>query len=408
MHCVFGPLDQAGGGFGVPDGFPNPTVVVEHRQTVVLKPNADGHVAFALLSSPIGCIAVQHGDGTWVYNTAWFIDDGTVSNRGTWDYSDWVSYTSTSSPGNENDADWAVIPFKEWLMGSNISVLKTFDSSFKPTRFRVLTTQARASFTGSSLANGGTAATCRVDLNMTSAARQNFYHQQNPSDEDTLGSAGPVLLSMPPGTFGEIASSPGARIFPARESATLINPPTSFDMQDIRENFVPSYYRDTTINDEPVLVPVFYQDLLNPQDHTNAAAGPIGGFGHAGQSFYFATGLDPSATITVTARECVEYELSFASPSARFARAPPPKNQASLNKVLSLARETPSSIPTTPSVDMFGWLGEAGKWYLNTMRKAIGASWSAGGRIISALPGGAISGELGALATTAGKLMLTG
>lgn len=490
IACVYGPVDHPGEGEPCPDGSNCPTVVVEHRQTVVLTPrlvgsDSTGKISFALVSSPYGAVSLGdcHADVTlnrvdWYTCTGGTHIGGSGAQKcsgalkdGNWLYSsetrafnaDFGIYDPISKTNETYDPDtgldttlttwYQTIPFAESLKQSTVEIDKVLESGLQATRFRVLTTLANVSFTGSSLDNGGVASTARVPVpynddkpipypgfGIVGAEGQIHLlaHPDGTEDENIIynpQSEGRPYFSNgvehtvpPPTSFGGVASLPGSRTFPARESTHLVNPPIDYEFQDLRKMWTPYYVIKSGAGEMlRIRDPEGGDNVYNTNNGVNypsrallfagachpyyadteiyalgegyvKRAEPIPGMGAAPVTYYFAQGLSSNASLTVTVRTCVEYQLAYSSPSARFAKMPPPERPLALRAVLDIGKKLPSSAPVTPQTENSGWLGNALSWYGNTMKNIIGTSWQVGANIArSFLPNtGGIAALVGA------------
>jgi hypothetical protein len=484
IHCVLGPLDRPGKGVGCPDGSPDPSIVVEHRQTIVLRPLQNGtDITFALVSSPFGAVALGQGQATSTINTVdWSGAHGIQADElfGPSNQTVIGSFNIPKLNAFTEDVDnlelqidrnlaafYRVIPFMESLATAGTHVNDLSKTGFSPERFRVLTTQGHVSFTGSSLNNSGVACTARVTHKVdTDEAFPLFqpianYNRYDNSDGGTgvptisahygpisnkLNStgdpeptqratpypgmqmivAGCDLQRGPPTTFSDISALAGCRVFPARESVQLINPPSSFEYQDIRKLWCPFFWKDGEDGRIQRLPPTTAMWLADPiycfggmanemkqevgyppiLDPTMTRVLPIPGLGHAPVTYYSASGLSPDSTITVTVRTCVEYTLQFSSSAARFAVTPPPARPAVLRTVQDVGKKLPSSQPVTPVTEGTGWLSSAISWYGNTMKNIVGASWDIGGQVARNLIPGVSGHAIANLTSRTGRLMI--
>lgn len=336
-HCVFGPTNQVGDNLGVPDGGNDPTVVVEHRQTVILQPGADGRVAFALTSSPIGAIALGVCKTDLTVNT---VDENNMLTASKPTHFEEEMYGWGSSNHN-----YGIVPFSEYIYnGSNLvhpDVLYA-NCGFGANEFRVITAQASVSYTGSIMTSSGTAATGRIahDLDKSNFTDSSNYIRYTSE-----------MSQAPPLSFNQVSNIPGARVFPAREPVTLLNPPSCFDWQPMRNSWTPSVMVDSATEDFSY---AFY--MLGADQKGTSTWLPSPGMGYAPCTYYYATGLDSTSSLTISARVCVEYKLSQLSPASRFARLPPPSLPKQISAVRTVSRSLPSSIVTTPEVEATGWL----------------------------------------------------
>jgi len=384
LHCVFGPVNQPGMGMGVPDGSAEPSVVIEHRSVVTISASANGNVTFAIVPSIYGCVGIDEGTATFQANSI-----NTTSGSAPFPYVAPVTQTlvQTSETWGSTSAlheHYTLIPFSENIHIAGDITESSFQYGLQPSKYRVLSTMAKVSYVGSAFYNQGASATARLALDfsmdMPSAAPSGLataaYVIQN-------GSPIPQIL---PTSFNQLAALPGARVFPSAQSVQMINAPNCFEYQPIKQAWAPYYTSSVTTTQKDNV----FSGWLDDQK-TSGGGGygndPVGGMGFAPVTFYSATGLSTTSgnvgVFTIETRTCVEYTLAFNSPSARFAQLPPPARPLAIDHVHAIARNLPSSIPSTPGVEEHGWLYNAGAWYLDTMKSIIGKSWRVGAGIAS-------------------------
>jgi len=406
VRCVLGPVNLPSTGMGAPTGGTEPTVVIDHRSMTVIKP-VNGAVCFAIIPGVSGCIALGAGQVTLSFPTmsynieakSWLVTAPTSTT---------LTQTFTSPDGNNPlTSNYLVLPYKETLgMMGDYDVLSQTGLQF--TKYRVLTSTANATFTGSTLYDAGTAATARVAYSIDEVT--------NIPSGPWNGTAGPLsqllhasmLVQPVPKSQNDIVALPGSRTFSVREAVQMTNVPSRFDFQPVKQHWAPALLSAPidTHDNAPWLLDVVFPNAV---DVTNV--GVIGamsqGLGYGPVTFYYADGLSPDASITVDARCCIEYTLSFASPAARFATTPMPERPMALRTVRDIAARLPSSAPLTQSQNSGGWLGNALSWYGNTMRNIVGAVYSTAGKVIqTALPSPGFQ-AIGSMTNSLGQLMLT-
>lgn len=398
VKCVYGPINAPSHGSGAPDGSIDPSVVIDHRQAITVSPDGNGNITVAIVSSPYGAIALGAGTATVTINSV----DYAAAGRENWHYLAPVSTTVSGHilhpPANTAGSQYPVIPFKESLRSGG-PVITAQMTGLRATKYRVLTNQAQIEFTGSSMYNGGTAVTGKIAHHLDESAPF--------ASEQVAGLAAPYdiastcarFVQPPPGTYGDISALPGANVFPARQSVMVVNGPQDFDYQEMRNAWLPVLPKATYGGQCQVFGGL--QDVQNTIATNYHAYDPIPGLGHSTTTYYAATGLDPSASITFEVRTCVEYTLAFDSPAARFTSLPAPERPLALRTVKDIARSIPSSFPVTPGVENHGWLYNAASWYGRTMASIVGNVYSAGGTALKNF--GPMGGILGSGAASLGS-----
>ena len=393
IHCVYGPINAPSSGVGAPDGSVEPSVVIDHRQVVTVKPDVNGNITVAIVPSPYGAVAIGSGLATVTMNSVDFTGDEPVYLQPTQEKLNGVS--TPVSQSNYSEFAYPLIPFTESLRAGG-SPKHAQGLGLQATKFRVLTSMAQADFTGSTMYNSGSAVTAKI---------AHHLYEDRPSDNPTaapgrvyLVQTGSRIVQTPPSGYADISSLPGANVFPARQSVMMINAPQSFDYQEMREQWMPfmaSGYNNSTTR--------YFGGAMLDSNGITHGSDPVPGFGYSTVTYYAASGLDASATITFEVRTCVEYTLAFSSPASRFTALPSPERPLAIKAVKEIGRTIPSSFPVTPAVENHGWLSNAVSWYGRTMAHTIGAVYEAGGSLMknmgpigSVLGGGAqaLGGQL--------------
>lgn len=371
---------------GAPDGSTEPSVVVEHRQCLTIMPSAGGNITLAIVPSPYGGIAVDEGVFTPTVNSV----DTTGAAPFSYGPIRTVSANLVSLPyGSATvvNTHYSLIPFTESLSTPGTPIEDATLSGLRATQFRVLTTMAKISYTGNYFNNGGVAATGRVSFNLDNDGPALATYGATPDTQfQQVGSQ--IGNSLPP-NMNAVCGLPDARSFPITQSVGITIPFQNLDYQRTRQAWSPfvSFNRPATTKD------IIFGGLLDVTATTASGQfgfDPIPGIGYGAVVFYAATGMDTALpqSITIEVRTCVEYTLEFSSPMARFAMLPGPERPLSISRVKAMARDLPSSYPSTPGTEMHGWLYNAAAWYGNTMRSIVGNVWGLAGRAASlALPG---------------------
>jgi len=410
LHCIYGPVDYIGQGSRAPDGHAEPSIVVEHRSVVTITPNSSNNITFALVSSPYGAIALDAGKATTTINTA------TVAT-GSFPY----NYTGSAntnldfSPGpwgqgSSVHSHYLQIPFSEWLEPNGTSIGNQASTGLQQSKFRVLSAQAKVAFTGNTLNDQGVACTGRLtfdfDQNLPATAPSSL------TNDAYFLQYGAILPQQLPDSFSAIATLPGARIFPFKQSVNMINPPTSFAYQEMRSNWAPFFTTSVATQTKDIVFGGVINTTLTSTPTSEITGNDnVFGMGFAPVTFYAASGLDgtQNQSIVVETRTCVEYTIGFASPMARFASLPPPERPLAIRHAYNYGRLLPSSVPASLQQEEAGWLskigsglGSAWDWYWPKEKAAITASWRAGGWIADKLTGGALN----ALGSEMGQLSI--
>lgn len=384
VHCVLGPVNQAGMGDGVPDGSTEPSVVVEHRQALTITASSGGNVNVAIVGSVYGAIGLDEGTAKFMVNSTNTTGDppfvyGTPAS---------VTATLTSEAwgtGIDNQ-HYSLVPFNESI-GLTGSLTDQNASGLQATKFRVLTTQAKISYTGTSLANSGVSATAKLPLK----AEMNMAAQcsdDGTAFQQTLQYGSPLPQPLPVG-FSAVAALPGSRVFPVTENVTIMLPAECYDYQDLKNSWTPyfSNVADPLTSKDLVFAGIMQVTEGGGPSVDVVAGDGCSGIGYAPVAFYSATGMAASQSVTIEVRSCIEYTLAFSSPSARFARVPPMERPLAIRQAKELARSMPSSFPTTAQSEESGWLGALSSIGRFAVKNAIslGSSFLPGGAAVSRL-----------------------
>jgi hypothetical protein len=384
---------MSGNGRGVPDGSNLNTIVVDHRQTIVLEPSSAGNITFAIVPSQYGAIGVAEGKFAATVNTT---AGATVTSTFGTPQTTTFSMTPASPTPSLQAGNYWIVPFNENLATLGTQVIFPPVGGLQSTKSRVVTCTARIMYTGPTLSDSGVAATCKMPC------WSEVVDTLSDSEVSSFGflTHGMPLPADPPTSFTTIAGMAGARIFPARESADVLMVPTNYEFAAIRPGMVP--YTQEAFSGSPG-IPTYltwFAGLGVVTSSTTAIPLPVPSLGHSDVTFYSASGLNVAgasgtASITVEVRTCVEYTIDFNSPMQRFAKMASPKDQAALDRIQAVARCLPSSKITTATSATSGWLPDALSWYGRTMGKIAGTAWQVGGKVLEMMGGPAAIGGLG-------------
>ena len=393
-HCVLGPVGMPSSGLGAPTGHTEPTIVLDHRQTVTIAPNSDGAIAFAVVGGAGGCVAV--GQGTFTLSSNEVALDNLATDRKKAEGMKSASITLGFQGPNRDQTVWSnypVIPYQETIVPFGTATPDFFVSTgLHLSKFRTLTSTANVTFTGSSMYNNGTATTGRVSHAFDEDTEFPGYHFPTPVSGAYPSTASPQydhqtgarLVQAPPTSFTTVAGLPGARVFPARESVQITNVPSCFEFQPVRQDWCPFTVYGAA-SGEQLYMNHFGQAMWGSPSTAggypdivpnNSFVSP--GIGYGPVTYYFAEGLDPHASITVDARCCIEYTLASNSPAVRLASMPRPDVPGAITAVKNMGRVLPSSAPLTPAQQSQGWLS----WYGSTMKNIVGTVWGTAGSLL--------------------------
>lgn len=374
LDCVFGPVDMPSGGHGVPDGSNFKTIIVDHRYAVLAGPDANGEISFCLHPSPLGSIGVGKGVFSNV-TMSQFTSAGDIEGlfSGSLDVSP-VAYSTV------NTGVYPILPHNEFIRSSGTVVGPGVNTTgLQAQTWRCIANTGRLMYTGDDFHNSGVGVSCRLPF---TAGPDRTYAGMAPGRAPTLATVG-VMARPPPLDFSSMVVLPGARIFPAREGADLINTPNHFEWQEWKQDWCPVNIDPTNANRAQfVFMGLGWRnnDPSPPQPYGMSSPG----LGNADTTFVGLTGLQTGQTVMIEARTCIEYTVAFNSDMARMAKYGADSQPKVLEELHKLSRTIPSSKP--PATE--GWVHHALSWYGNTMKNIIGKSWDIGGNLLGRLVGG--------------------
>lgn len=374
-------------GMGVPDGSNRKVVVIDHRQTILAKPNANGVIQFALVPSPFGAVGMSIGDFEVVANgqTAAGANSATTPQSA-------IYRASVLTPAqNVPVFGYALAPFAETLRPAGTALNNLAGGGITPQSFRVITQTARVMYTGPTVDDQGVACTERLT---PAIARDLPVTGENggapTANHNAINSLGEMNAAMPE-SFTALSQQAGAAIFPFRQSRDLINVPSKFEWTDIKKGWIPATIQAgfAGVNGERK---EWFPGVL--WDYT-FAGGPVvpanimvtsnWGLGHSDITFYSARNLASDQGLVIEVRTCIEYALGYDSPMIRMAALSPPARPDVVEHVRELSRALPSSGPATAQTAEHGWLYNAASWYMRTMKHNIGLTWGLGSKALRAI-----------------------
>lgn len=348
-RCVYGQPGEISLGLGVPDGSSLNSIVIDHRQTFVLRPIGGG-IVFALTPSYLGALAMSQGSTTallYTCNPA----SGVLTN---------LVSSVVNFPVLAPASQYLVLPFQEWLgqgaLGSAIKLGNNNFGSLNVTQARVITNKARMIYTGTSLANSGTCAIARQNIKI-----ETIVPGTDTLNYNQLGDLRQQLGSIGPGDVNSVMALAGSQIVSAGElrcGYDLLNVPYNFDYENWVENASPVFQVPVAGNPTPA----FAQALIDTVTNL-VVPGCAPGIGHAPTTFVAFSGLDTTASITVTCQTCVEYTVGFNSPLTRFATMSPSVDNGAMDRVKEMSRGVPVIKPAETS-----WIANALSTYASGMK----------------------------------------
>lgn len=313
-HCVLGGPSVMGGSNGFPDGDPSPAVTLDYKTVLTLKPRT-GQTSMAFMVAPNsnGCISIIDGEVSQTVSTI-------VANS-----------TAIAGFQTSNVTGGDIIgAIPDSRLGSQLVGWGSTTTTSPYGGYRPLVAVANVEYTGSPLYASGAVSVTNYAVKLVRAGTSPYTH-----DTSLSSTATKVETRQADTAIG--VTLPNTVVMPARESFTA-----------------------------RVLVPPgAYEPLENRlYDSGNSSAGAQSAFGFAttrasggsfpGPAWYPTgtakviryTGLDASASITVTMRYCVQLALSADSELSALARPSPPKDV----KVISWYEGLTSRLPTIETI----------------------------------------------------------
>lgn len=292
-HCVMGPVAMPSSNLGYPDGDNRPTVTMDYRRTYTMKPDS-GSISFGIGTSYYGCFI----KGTGVCTTNVPVPLSCMQSAGT--LSPLVTSSTLGSGG------FGVVPI----------IPPQNDYPFPA--YRPLVAVAEVTFTGSTMANGGAVVIAKTS---TANPLMGIYgtgevalYQANTVDPTMSGTS----------VVGAARDSYVSRIVPADPE------------------FIPAANAATSVS---TTSSTLVTNALHPNSDTGRklASHPCP---QAGCVWYEYSGLDSSASVTVSVRYCVQYAVDGNSAFVPMARPspPPPEAPGVLSRMFSAITNSPAAL----------------------------------------------------------------
>jgi len=384
-HCVYGPVHIASSGTGVPDGSNLPAIVLEHRTLYTIRPDASGAIEFALVPSMVGAFAIRKGIVTVDVNR-FDIVTGISYGVNSQIYNSDMAVFTPASPANVSN--YKIVPFAEWL-GEFGPGQQFASNTLAVEKFWVVACVGTYMFTGTSLANSGTAVTARQNIAVedTSSTPDTVTAWQQPEYVGRINSPGP----FGPNAVAQLA---GCVVAPVQDGGDMINVPHDFSYQALAYALpVEASHPDVT-TDNP------FAQLGYSSTPNQWVAVPAPQIGHADTTFVALANVAPTGSVTFASRTCVEYVLDWRSGVSRLAKVGPPADPAAVERVKALARVMPASKPAGDNGGpQSSWISRAWHWYLNKEEGAIATAWNFGANLLT----GMASRSTGGMSTAIGQ-----
>lgn len=306
LHCIAAPNDTPNTSLGYPDGDAQPSVVLEYRKLYTIKPDANGDLVFLLAPSAQGAINMVAG----LIST-----NGITVNNLT--QTGFATLTTNAGVGQIPD-----------------DMLASWDNCVGPTvrnggppAFRPLNCSLDVHYTGSSMMNNG-----RVSVTRLRCAEEEAGSTTVDASTDYLCDV-TTYASVPVSTF----LLPSSVVMPARQSFNVRSVP-------VRPLYEPTIESVTDVTGSVSLTSKFR--------NSNTSGFQLAPSYHPQCPWYKIeySGLDQSASITLSLKYCIQYAITPQSNVAPFAHPSPVASPSVLERAARFVSSLPVARPIVNTV----------------------------------------------------------
>lgn len=325
--------------FAYPDGSQMPSFVYRHKGVVTILPTTDGKISFAMIPSASGAIAVNNSNGfTW----------GMPSYTSAGVFGGWAA--RTRAPGATLSTGKAMIlPFTEYTGADIFGVGNSgLPASFNASAFRVLASECRIMYTGSSLNDSGVLVADRRPIDYT----LNTLNTVLPVTNVTLQADMVDPYALPIGVTGQYGSNGNTEIVAARE-------PIRSRLVNNNPEFVPVEVDRYVLTDSatPASMGVAWYSTTANDTSTGNWAGADAGLPACHYNY---SGLNPASSITVEYSTIIEYAVGSYSTLAGLAQPNPPRDSVVQDLVQRLYYALPTIERLGSAAGRFAYAALAG------------------------------------------------
>lgn len=327
IHCLLAGASISGLSDGFPDGNSLPSVTIEVKYTVTLKPTAAGSLAFGLVPTAQGSLYLFEGSLTQTAPTM-VLTPGAANGFS----------TSTLAAGTAGEGLITGMP--SLPSASNGWGVATHSRPYDA--FRNLMCVAEVVYSGSTMLDNGAVTVGMLPMKSQPQGTGTYTY----ATSSTLQY--PLLDSTSAGNITAVSSYPISQTFAAREPYTMRVIAPEPEYQPIG----PNIFQDDTP------IPLRY---LAPVTSTGTAPGPNFDM-YIPNKVSVYSGLDQSASITVTVRQCIQLAVNQSSNLLIVSKPSPTAKPAILQKAKQISSKSPiveffgkvRSVINNPYVQSFG------------------------------------------------------
>lgn len=332
-HCVLAATSMSGGGQGFPDGDLTPSVTMDFKQVITFAP-VGGVIDFMLAPSANSAANLITGTTSGVSRTGYNFDNSAVAG--------FVSYTpAPSEPGV------IAMPTPPTIF-SGLGATPAMDAI--SSAFRPIVLVADVAYTGSTMLDNGAVSIQRI-----------------PNSEHITGAMqiGTPVFGADSALFGSVVNNyyqPDSQSLMAKQSFSTRIVAHEPKYETVRPSYVPNGSTAAT-NSRPYCYPTNLASTnpgLAPSYHSSCEWTRV-----------TYTGLDASASVTVTLRYCVQFGVNANSSTfAPLARPSPAARPGIVTRVTNFVRSQP--LATTFGRSLWEGIKRVGRALLPTVLPGVG------------------------------------
>ena len=309
-HCVLSGTDINASGSGFPDGNPQPSVTLDYKQIVTLKPDVSGVIDFVFAPSATSCLNMIAG------STTGFVVDGYIPDAATS-----TGFTSVNRP-----ADKPGVINIGTLVPPGLFMTSSAPIAATTSEFRPVVMVADVEYTGSSMMDNGSVVVTNLPNSETvfssiSVPASTAYNADrvafNSLNASQVGPKTQVLSAREGFTTRIVANEP--------KYETVRSSVMTYDSNPSRDTRPMAYYTSGATGTQ----------ALAPSYHSSCEWIRV-----------TYSGLDTSASITLTIRYCVQFAVNQSSSATTAVLMPlskpsPAAKPGIVTRVTNIIRSAP-------------------------------------------------------------------